>query len=76
MNGGRFLTLAQAAELISTPAETIRYWVHVGKLIAFRPGRQVLVRESDLMALIEASEIGALRVAKAKAKRASKARAA
>lgn len=70
----RYLTLAQAAESVSTPAETIRYWVHVGKLRAFKPGRQVLIREDDLAALVEASEVSALR--EAKAKRARKARAA
>lgn len=62
----RYLTLAQAGELVNTPTETVRYWVHIGKLRAFRPGRQVLVREDDLAALIESSEIGALRAEKAK----------
>ena len=70
----KFLTLAQVAERVATPAVTVRYWVHTGKLKAFKPGRQVLVREADLEALIEASAYGAVREAKAKAKR--KARAA
>ena len=65
----RYLTLTQAAERVATPAETVRYWVHVGRLKAFKPGRQVLIRESDLDALIEASAYGAVREAKAKAKR-------
>lgn len=72
----KFLTLAQAAERVSTPAETIRYWCHLGRLPAFRPGRQVLIRESDLLAYVESCAIGDLRVAKAKAKRVVKARAA
>jgi excisionase family DNA binding protein len=62
----RYLTLAEAAERISTPAESIRYWIHLGKLQAFKPGRQVLVRESDLHAFVEASAVGAMRVQKAK----------
>jgi excisionase family DNA binding protein len=70
----RYLTLAQAGERVSTPVETVRYWVHVGKLRAFKPGRQVLIREDDLTALVEGSEISAVR--EAKAKRARKARAA
>jgi len=73
----RYLTLAQAAERISTPAETVRYWVHLGKLPAFKPGRQVLVRETDLDAFVEASAYGAVRAAKAKSARvARKGRAA
>lgn len=67
-----YLTLQQAAEQISTPAETVRYWVHVGKLQAFKPGRQVLIRESDLEALMAASAVGELRIAKAKLARAIK----
>jgi excisionase family DNA binding protein len=70
----RYLTLAQAAERVATPAESIRYWVHTGRLPAFKPGRQVLVREADLDAFVEASSYSAVREAKAKAKR--KARAA
>jgi len=74
VSSAKFLTLAQAGERVSTPTETIRFWIHVGKLRAFKPGRQVLVREDDLAAMVEASEIGAVR--EAKAKRARKARAA
>lgn len=68
----RYLTLAQAAAHVATPVESIRYWIHVGKLQAFKPGRQVLIRATDLEALIEASEVGAQRVAKAKLARAIK----
>ncbi len=39
----QYLTLAQAAERIATPAETIRYWIHLNKLKAYKPGRQVLI---------------------------------
>lgn len=70
----RYLTLKQAAEVCQTSPETVRYWVHVGKLAAFKPGRSVLVREADLTALIEASAVSDLRVARAK--RARKVRAA
>lgn len=70
----RYLTLKQAAEICATSPETIRYWIHIGKLAAFKPGRQVLVREADLAALIESSNVADLRAAKAK--RARNARAA
>jgi excisionase family DNA binding protein len=64
----RYLTLKDAAARCCTSAETVRYWVHVGKLPAFKPGRSVLIRESDLDALIEASEIGAQRETRARGK--------
>ena len=68
----QYLTLQQAAERVATPAETIRYWVHLGRLEAFKPGRQVLVRATDLDALIESSRVSDQRVAKAKIARAVK----
>jgi excisionase family DNA binding protein len=62
----RYLTLAQASERVSTPSETIRYWIHLGRLKGFKPGRQVLVRESDLDELIEASAVDVQRIARAR----------
>ena len=56
-----FLTLRQAAERVCTSPETVRYWVHIGRLRAFKPGRSVLIREDDLLAMVEASEVGAAR---------------
>jgi excisionase family DNA binding protein len=70
----RYLTLSQAAERVATPAETIRFWVHVGKLKAFKPGRQVLSREDDLDAFMAASAYGAVREVRAKVARAAKTR--
>ena len=54
------------AERVSTPAETVRYWIHLGKLRAFKPGRQVLVRDTDLDEMVEASELGAQRAERAR----------
>jgi excisionase family DNA binding protein len=62
----RYLTLVQAAERVATSAETVRYWIYMGRLKAFKPGRQVLIRESDLEALIEANSVSAQRAARAK----------
>ncbi len=53
-----YLTFKQAAERIQGSPETIRYWVHIGRLPAFKPGRRVLIKESDLAALIESSPAG------------------
>jgi len=70
----KYLTLAQAAERCATPAETIRYWIHCNKLAAFKPGRQVLVRETDLEKLIEDSAVSSQREHRAKIARAAKSR--
>lgn len=64
----KYLTLKDASTRVATSPETIRYWIYLGKLRAFKPGRSVLVRESDLEALIEASSVDALRAARAKGK--------
>lgn len=57
------LTLDEASELIRTPAETIRRWIWEGRLVAYKPGKHQLVRESELLALVEASETRKKRVA-------------
>lgn len=66
----KYLTLVQAAELLATSPETVRYWIHVGKLAAYKPGRQVLVKESDLEELVEASAVSVQRATRAKVARA------
>ena len=50
----RYLTLPEAAEIARTSVETVRYWVWMRKLRAHKPGRRVLIKESDLLAFIEA----------------------
>jgi excisionase family DNA binding protein len=62
----RYLKLTDVAERLSTSPETVRYWTSIGKLKAYKPGRQLLIREDDLEAFVAASSIGALREAKAK----------
>ena len=54
-----YLTFEQAAARLQTKPETVRYWVWAGKLPAYKPGRRVLIRESDLIVLIEASRVKA-----------------
>ncbi len=59
------LTLEQAGELLGgTPTETIRRWIWEGRLKAYKPGKHPLVREADLLALVEANETTAKRVAR------------
>lgn len=53
MTRPRFLTLEEAGELARTPVKSIRLWISSGRLRGFKPGRRVLVREADLLALIE-----------------------
>jgi excisionase family DNA binding protein len=65
-DGPRYITLADAAELCSTAKETIRKWVWLGHLRAYRPGRAVLLREDELRAFIESRDTRALRAAAAK----------
>jgi excisionase family DNA binding protein len=56
------LTLEQASEaLAGTPTETIRRWIWEGRLKAYKPGKHPLVREADLLALVEANETTAKR---------------
>lgn len=47
------LTLKEASTLMHTPAETIRYWIYQGRLAKVKPGRLVMVRETELRALLE-----------------------
>lgn len=59
------LTLTQAGEMLGgTSPETIRRWIWEGKLKAYKPGMHQLVRESELLALVEKNETTAKRVAR------------
>lgn len=53
----RLLTLTQVAEYLQTPRETIRHWVFDGRLKAYKPGRKVLVKASDVLRLVEANDV-------------------
>jgi excisionase family DNA binding protein len=64
MPTGRLVTLVEAAELVRAAPETVRYWVWQGRLVAYKPGRNVLVREADLMALVAGNETVAKRARK------------
>jgi excisionase family DNA binding protein len=65
----RLLTLAEASALTRTPSETIRYWIWQGRLTSYKPGRAVLVREAELLALVESRETRAIRAQRCGSKR-------
>lgn len=45
-----YLTTAEVAEMLRTPAETVRYWRHVGGKgpRSFKVGRRVLYAREDV----------------------------
>lgn len=57
----QYLTTAEVAEWLRTPAETIRYWRHVGrgpKSFKFPGARRVLYARSDVEAWIAGARGG------------------
>lgn len=49
-----YLTTQEVAEALRTPAETLRYWRHVGKgPRSFKLGRRVLYAKADVEAFVE-----------------------
>ena len=51
-----YLTTAEVAALLRTPAETVRYWRHIGKgPKSFKLGRRVLYAVEDVEAFIAAA---------------------
>lgn len=48
-----YMTTQEVAELLRAPAETVRYWRHVGKGPAsFKVGRRVLYARDDVQAWV------------------------
>ncbi len=52
VRSSKFLTLDAAGEHIDTSPETIRYWISMGRLKGYRPGRRLLVRVDELEAFV------------------------
>jgi excisionase family DNA binding protein len=49
-----YLTTDEVAEMLRTPAETVRYWRHIGKgPRSFKLGRRVLYDVRDVESFIE-----------------------
>jgi len=49
-----FLTVAEVAEILKLNQQTVRNWIDRGELPAFRLGRRVRIRRSDLDRFVEA----------------------
>lgn len=48
------LTTEEVGAMVRTPAETVRYWRHIGKgPRSFKVGRRVLYRREDVESWIE-----------------------
>ena len=52
-SGNRLLRIQDVAEACSVSHRTVRRWVDAGDLSAYRLGRQLRIRESELAAFIE-----------------------
>ena len=51
-----YMTTEEVGEALRTPAETVRYWRHVGKgPKSFKIGRRVLYAREDVEAFIAAA---------------------
>lgn len=61
------LTLEEVAAIVHVKPETARHWLWEGRLRGFKPGRTVLVKESELLAFVEANETTKKRVERKKA---------
>jgi excisionase family DNA binding protein len=58
-NKSQFIGRIRAAELLDCSPQTIDKFIRTGRLQAFRVGRKVIVRQHDLLQLVEANEIDA-----------------
>jgi excisionase family DNA binding protein len=58
------LTLEEVAAVCHVSPETVRHWIWEGRLTAYKPGRAPLVKESELLAFVEANETTKKRAAK------------
>ena len=56
---GRLLTARQVADQLGLSTETVLAWVRAGKLPAFRLGRAIRFRETDLDAWLSSRAVGA-----------------
>jgi excisionase family DNA binding protein len=53
----RHFSLSQVARILGKSERTIRRWIKLGRLRAYRPGRDYLIPESALRELMEMSEV-------------------
>jgi excisionase family DNA binding protein len=53
----QFVSRVRAAERLDCSVQLIDKFIRVGQLRAYRLGRKVVLRETDLLAMVEANEI-------------------
>ena len=53
----QFVGRIRAAEIVDCSPQTIDKFIRTGRLRAFRVGRKVVVRQDELLRLVEANEI-------------------
>jgi excisionase family DNA binding protein len=53
----KFMALQEVAAELGVDVQTVRRWVHAGKLRAFKPGKEYRVREADLEEFLNAREV-------------------
>jgi excisionase family DNA binding protein len=53
----QFIGRIRAAELLDCSTQTLDKFIRAGRLRAFRIGRKVVVRQDELLRLVEANEI-------------------
>jgi len=53
-----WLTVEKISEELGLPVETIRNWIRLHRLTAYRPGKQYLIKREDLNRFLEDSKTG------------------
>jgi len=57
VNRSQFVGRIRAAEILDVSPQTIDKFIRTGRLRAFHVGRKVVVRQDELLRLVEANEI-------------------
>jgi excisionase family DNA binding protein len=53
----RFYSVEEIAERLQVSDQTVRRWVKSGKLAAFKPGKELRIRPSDLEEFLESRKV-------------------
>jgi len=53
----KFRGVQEVADELGVDVQTVRRWIHAGKLRAFKPGKEYRVRETDLEEFLRAREV-------------------
>jgi excisionase family DNA binding protein len=53
----KFLSPQEVGEQLGVDVQTVRRWIHDGRLRAFKPGKEYRIREADLEEFLAAREV-------------------